>query len=122
MILQPTPTTCFMACVSSLTRIPIHEFPNCFDAENWDIKACARWLDTRGFTMIDLELKNRVHVETGVKLLIIATGKSPRSDRLHSVIAEWNGEDKFTYIHDPWPSGTYILEPIRFLTFILRRL
>ena len=90
---------CLEACISSLTDIPIEDFPNLKDCENgayW--KILNNWLIKEHSIYIEpIKYDNNCHIYN--RGLIIAIGKSPRSnDLLHAVL--WD-LDKNKVLFDP---------------------
>ena len=91
---------CFSACVASLLEIPISEVPYFMgDEKDWGVKDWFQdflaWLRPRGWWAIPIPLRNGWKPEG----LCILSGKSPRGDFDHSVVARG-----LEMIHDPHPS------------------
>lgn len=121
---DPRKGDCFAACVASILEMRLDQVPNfCLAPDNcwWD--QFQSWLD--GYGMCALEVNITV-VDGSAKIPIawmtpgvfcILSGKSPRGDWLHSVVAITEGKDKFVFIHDPHPDGGYLDGPARYATF-----
>lgn len=83
---------CLSACVASLLSVPIDDVPYFFGRKEW-WTFFEDWLHLRGHYPLRFEPPFRP------RGLYILSGKSPRGDWLHSVLAR--GED---VVHDPHPS------------------
>lgn len=89
---------CFSACVASVLEIPISEVPFFMAPGPW-FERFTDWLRPRGFYAACYELNGAdrsVMSECGVHIL---SGKSPRGDFDHSVVA-----CGAVIVHDPHPS------------------
>ena len=86
---------CFSACVASLLELNIEDVPYFMGEENW-FEEFKKWLRPRGYWAICVPLNNNNWEPEG---LCILSGKSPRGDFDHSVVA-----NRLEMIHDPHPS------------------
>lgn len=109
--MQPTPTSCFRACVATILGLGVDDVPKCCDGNSWDWEAFQEWLaDTRQMQAVEVHLEA---ASCGViypiprRIPVIVTGKSKRpcpSGR-HAVVAMTVGMDGFELLHDPHPSS-----------------
>ncbi|MDD4971941.1 MAG: hypothetical protein PHT07_21145 [Paludibacter sp.] len=94
---------CWMACISTLTGIPMDELPDVNDPMNaeWSSYWVTMWkfLQEKGFNLYC----ETVAQFKGNNEYCIASGKSPRGDFYHAVV--WNDG----IAHDPHPDRTGIL-------------
>jgi hypothetical protein len=93
---------CFAACVASLLDLTIVDVPHLMAEERW-FEASLDWLEPRGFWAICLRTQERDQRET-IRGLYVLSGRSPRGDFLHSVVARGD-----TIEHDPHPSRAGLL-------------
>jgi len=89
---------CWEACIASILELPIEDIPDCAD-ENW-------WTATQNWLLKNCGAKLLRINNTGEKTILpgpftyyILSGKSPRSDVQHAVVAHRGG-----IVHDPHPS------------------
>lgn len=109
---------CFSTCIASLFDLPIEEVPNfCLDAENWFENADA-WTRARGFRLVDLRGVQEISIKEGTRF--IASGKSPRGDFNHSLIATVNEKGEFVVEMDPHPSDANLDGPFMMMTFLVK--
>lgn len=102
---------CLSASLASLLEISIDDTPHFFMDPN-DLRwwgQLAEWLKPRGFYPVLLKLGDEWK-PSGLHLL---SGKSPRGDFLHSVVAD--GEE---IIHDPHPSRDGILSRVDVIVLV----
>lgn len=98
---------CFSACVASLLELPTSDVPYFMgntekEGEEW-FGRFEKWIKPHGFYPVIFELLDgNKWRPSGLHIL---SGKSPRGDFPHSVIAD--GEENI--IHDPHPSRDGIL-------------
>lgn len=91
---------CFSACVASILELPIDDVPFFGADELWWTRF-SEWLEARNLYAVCL--KHRAgRAPVGYHIL---SGKSPRGEFLHSVVAK--GDD---IVHDPHPSRANILD------------
>ena len=119
---------CFAACVAAILEIPIDHVPNfCADGtEDWMAKG-NEWFGRRGLCMFDFEgsrpggpLADCNGLVDGMYL--IASGKSPRGDWKHSVVARYclgDGAHCLALVHDPHPDGTFLDGAVESITMFL---
>lgn len=112
---------CFQVCISTVTGIPLAKVPHfysLFDENDIDRANAmiANWLGGKGFHMAHYPYEV---VKEGLasgwfyagsekeKIVVIATGKSPRGDWNHAVVGvlDKDAPHGWTMIHDPHPSG-----------------
>ena len=93
---------CFSACVASILELPIDDVPFFGADELWWTRF-SEWLEARNLYAVCL--KHRAgRAPVGYHIL---SGKSPRGEFLHSVVAK--GED---IVHDPHPSRANIQDRV----------
>jgi hypothetical protein len=119
---------CFAACVASILEVPLEEVPNfCAGGADWLFEA-NRWLGTRGLCLFDIDLADNGSLRDchalANRMLVIASGKSPRGDWGHSVVARYvitedGSEHALDYVHDPHPSYDYHDGPVQQITCFL---
>ena len=85
---------CFSACVASLLELSLDQVPYFMGYEDW-FSEFLKWLDQYGYWAIPIPITNNWKPNG----YCILSGKSPRGNFDHSVIA-----DGLTMIHDPHPS------------------
>lgn len=85
---------CFSACVASILHLPLGDVPPFCKYEDWWERLNA-WLRTRGFYAMVLRYSDDMP-PNGFHIL---SGKSPRGDFQHSVVARG-----IEIVHDPHPS------------------
>ena len=96
---------CFSACVASLLELPLNEVPYFMGDDPpgqpsaW-FERLSEWLKAHGYWAIQIQLNTDWRPDG----LCILSGKSPRGDFLHSVVA--NGTE---VVHDPHPSREGVL-------------
>ena|ERR1043166_9715325 len=115
---------CLSAAIASVLEIDISEVPN-FEVLNGDfISRVNEWLRPRGYAWFRTiqprlsrgeglqdvgrlpEAGNEfVHHPIAEGALCLATGKSPRGERCHSVVGRMVGGYNFEMLHDPHPDG-----------------
>ena len=120
---------CFAACLACLFDISVEEVPNfCGCPErNPDWYAHANeWLSRRGFKIVGIEFSTLIPPEQQVTILIlpgtyiIVSGKSPRGDFLHNVVAVAEEGGKFSIVCDPHPSDDGIDGGFTAVDFIVK--
>jgi hypothetical protein len=100
---------CWAACVAALLDIPLSEVPNfCGEPERnerWYLDT-DRWLQRYGYRIIGFSFPDASLIEMAVEpgTYLIVTGKSPRGEFLHSVVAEYLGGQQWEIVCDPHPS------------------
>ena len=76
-----------------------------------------KWLEPLGLDYFEVWPKDiEEYIPSG---FLIATGKSPRGDFLHCVIAKKDMENNLLVVHDPHPDNTAI-ESISFVGFFVK--
>ena len=106
---QTTPTNCFRACVATVLNIPIEEVPEACDGAKWDWDKFQDWLADRGLQAIEMTFGSGGTIYPVRKpVLCIITGKSPRRDVQHAVVANLLGMEGFELLHDPHESDGFI--------------
>ena len=107
----PRRGNCWSACLSSLLHVPLSEIPDfCaryhpddgHDEAAW-WRETQRWLHARGYELIELDLPDGWDTVRSWPLqpdYWIATGRSPRHDCDHAVVAY-----RYEIAWDPHPSG-----------------
>lgn len=119
-ITTPEKGDCFATCIAMVLDLPQDDVPNfCSSGVNWWWRFQG-WLEERGLVSIEVNLppppwRNLGALTPGVPVII--TGKSPRGDWLHSVVAMTRGEEGFELLHDPHPEGGFIDGPIKHVMF-----
>lgn len=99
---------CFSACVASLLELPIEQVPYFMGDEPFDTEprddwfpTLLDWLEPRGWWAVPVPLNN----DWRPSGLCILSGKSPRGDFDHSVVAMGRGcGEPLEVVHDPHPS------------------
>lgn len=103
---------CFSACVASILELPIDDVPFFMAPGDW-YPRFEEWLKPLGYYPVCFELEGAsqsVMKEFGVHIL---SGKSPRGDFEHSVVA---CGDKV--VHDPHPSRDGIGELVDYILIV----
>lgn len=108
---------CFPACLASLLGLASADgIPRWYGVDsvgdqeaNW--WAIVRWLRDRGATIIAWEWPIHDHmVKTLAGAVVIVSGVSPRfRDGLHAVLGQIRPDGTLRMIHDPHPSGDFIV-------------
>jgi len=100
---------CFSACIASILEMDIEDVPYFMgdleqieDPEFDWFTGFLSWLFGKGYWAIPLPLNNAWRPDG----LYILSGKSPRGDYDHSVVASGT---ELTIVHDPHPDNTGIL-------------
>ena len=106
-----TDGNCFAACVASIFEIPIEDAPDVMRLDNW-YDAFADWLKPRGFYPLCFPCSDPSNGWAPAGLYILS-GKSPRGDFDHAVVAK--GSD---IIHDPHPSRDGIKSRVDQIIFV----
>lgn len=115
---------CFQVCVSTVTGIPLDKVPHFYSMFGEDecdkaTRAIANWLGGKGFMMAYYPYEVvKEGLEAGwfyagsekEKIVVIATGDSPRGNWKHAVVGvlDKDAPHGWTMIHDPHPSGAGI--------------
>lgn len=89
---------CFQACLASIFDLPLNQVPDVMQTSDWK-SACNQFLSQFNLYLILIDASS--FTPLGYYIL---SGKSPRGDFLHSVVA-LRGE----VVHDPHPSRAGIL-------------
>jgi hypothetical protein len=120
---QPTPTSCFRACVATVLDVPVEHVPTACDGDTWDWDAFQEWLAGFGLQAIELILDDRpILYPIPRQAPVIITGNSPREcvTGRHAVVGRCRGLMGFDYVHDPHPDGTFLTgEPTHLIFFTL---
>ena len=97
---------CFSACVASLLELPIDAVPFFMGAGDDWYEKFSLWLSFhgKGFYPVGFKLEKNGLGWTPAGLHIL-TGKSPRGDFLHSVVARGR-----SIVHDPHPDRTGLMD------------
>jgi len=103
---QPTPTSCYRACVASVLGLDVNEIPVCCDGDTWDWDAFESWLRALGLQAVEMTFVNGgtlYPVQAPVPCIL--TGPSPRDPKTtqHAVVASFVGTGGFELLHDPYP-------------------
>lgn len=85
---------CFPACLASILHIPLNDIPSFCKYTDW-WERFSQWLSYRGYYAIPITYNE----ESDIPGFHILSGKSPRGDFQHSVVAMGND-----IVHDPHPS------------------
>lgn len=120
-VTQSTETNCFAACLASILEVPIDSVPKGADGATWNLLEVQDWLNTE-FDLQALEItfgSGGTIYPLSYPIVCIVTGKSPRGDKQHAVVAETCGLDGFKLIHDPHPTGMMIEGDPLFATFFV---
>ena len=126
-ILPPDIGNCFASCVASILEMPLADVPNFCAIEGDWWKPFQYWLFMRGLYAVEVVCNYEQHYLWPLPpdVLCIVTGKSPRGDFSHAVVARTvagetgDGEYNhgFEYVHDPHPSNAYVEKPKSILFF-----
>jgi hypothetical protein len=103
---------CFSACVASILELPIEDVPIFVEVKNWWGEFLS-WLKPRGYYALCYHLKDCDKSVLDDYEINILSGKSPRGDFLHAVVA--NGSK---ILHDPHPSRDGIGELSDFIIIV----
>lgn len=113
---------CFAAVIASILELPLEEVPNfCGDYGDAWWEKTQEWLVLRGLYGIEFTLHPE-QIQSGFVLpfpseaRFIATGKSPRGEFHHCVVAKLE-QERFQGVHDPHPSGDFLDGPILAVMF-----
>ncbi len=109
-IFAPPNGNCMQAAVASIFELPLDQVPNFVEDGNEWVDTLAKWCAQRGVRPLFLTLNNRPPGTTiGMNggWWSVVTGKSPRGDYFHAVVA-YDGE----IVHDPYPDGGGKLESL----------
>jgi len=115
---------CMQVCLASLFECDIDEVPKGACGDSWNFTEVQEWLrDKYGLQAVEIHIegKDLYFYETLVDIECIIIGQSPRTNVLHAIVAKIKdaGRQKFEYIHDPHPDGTFISgEPVHVTFFI----
>lgn len=111
---QPTPTSCFRACVATVLQCAVDFVPTACDGDAWDWDKFQEWLRDE-FALQAVE----IHIGEGsacfypvvTPIPCIITGNSPRecTTGRHALVAEFIGLEGFRIIHDPHQSRAGIV-------------
>ena len=120
---QPTPASCYRACVASIFGIDVNEVPRGCDGDSWNWDDFQEWLQSRfGMQAIEVWIGGDAPVlypaPAGVPCIL--SGQSPRRDTLHAVVARSMGLEGFEILHDPHPDRAgFVGEPTHVTFFAL---
>ena len=109
---------CFSACVATLFDLPVDAVPyfmgfEPFDRPNAWFGKFQDWLATIGYWAVTFEVDPDDGGWEPLGLCILS-GKSPRGDYLHSVVAKG-----YSVLHDPHPSRAGIVSRHDVILFVL---
>lgn len=105
-VYQKTPTSCMAACVASIIECEFEDVPESFYAESWDHFDQRFWLSTRVWGMAEHKILEQSMWPPTEGMLCIVSGKSPRGDHKHAVVArtQYDTSEPFEVVHDPYGS------------------
>lgn len=111
----------FAASLASVLELKLDEVPHFMDNPNWR-QLYQEWLGWHGLAMIEVMIDEPVPLmplPEGVLFLVAGLAKRDLN-RMHVVVARTlKGEKPYwSYIHDPHPSQTYLLNPKRAFFFV----
>lgn len=120
-VTQSTDTNCFAACLASILGVAIENIPKGADGATWNMVDVQDWLaDEFGIQALEITFGSGGTIYPLRRSVpCIVTGKSPRGDKQHAVVAATMGLDGFELIHDPHPSGLFIDGEPSHATFLL---
>jgi hypothetical protein len=116
---------CFQACVASVLELPLSDVPD-FCAPGWTDgdwwTAFQQWCGERGLIAVEIYLDGRriTFAPLPDGLIGILSGKSPRADIQHSVVASFKNFD-FVLAHDPHESRAGIEGQPKSILFFVRK-
>jgi len=106
---------CFAACFASIFEIPLEEIPNFVDVKESWWKGVVDWCAEHGVFPFPVDVEQSKKSGWGLPPgYTILSGKSPRGDWLHSVVARGG-----TVVHDPHPSCAGLEDIQECLVFIV---
>lgn len=111
---------CWAACLASILEIPLEEVPDL--RGDGQFKNTETWLQTLGYSIMEIVLPKRLNLRDGQSLGLIGSGcvmlcgKSPRGEFDHAIVSDFR-EGKI-HLHDPHPSGHFLddIESVVILT------
>ena len=120
-VTQTTDTNCFAACLASILGCSIESVPTGADGSTWDMCEVQNWLANEfGLQALEITFGSGGTIYPMSRpITCIVTGKSPRGEKQHAVVAETKGLEGFSLIHDPHPSGLFIEDDPLFATFFV---
>lgn len=93
------------ACVASIIECEFEDVPQCFHGDTWDHVAQREWLKGRGWGMAEHKILEQSMWPPTEGMLCIVSGKSPRGDHKHAVVAKTHYDTHpFSVVHDPYGS------------------
>lgn len=120
-VTQSTDTNCFAACLASILGCDIGNVPKGADGASWDMTEVQDWLaDEFGLQALEITFGSGGTIYPLRRAVAcIVSGKSPRGEKQHAVVAKTMGLDGFQLIHDPHSSGLFIEGEPTHATFLL---
>ena len=99
------------ACVASALNLTLDKVPNFLADPNGYLAAINTFLAPRrlGFVKVPLKDQKPFYASPGAHIVCILTGKSPRGNHKHCVLARMETEG-FELLHDPHPSREMITD------------
>lgn len=121
---------CLQAALASLLELPLEQVPHLGalpDGADWG-KALTDWLYPLGISLVFEKWEERC-VAAPPGTLCLACGFSPRANELdapglqHAIVArviDQDGKFAVEYVHDPHPSGGFLVGPPTELMFLFK--
>lgn len=108
-VYQKTPKSCFAACVASIIGVEFEDMPLSFHAETWDHAQQRYWLSERGWGLAEHKMATEGMWPPTDGMLCIVSGKSPRGEQKHAVVAktQYDTVEPFVVVHDPWRGDAF---------------
>lgn len=112
---------CWAACLASMLEITLDEVPDL--RGDGQFERTKEWLDTLGYTILEIVLPKRLSLGSGQVLGLIGDGcvmlcgKSPRGEFDHAIVAAVH-EGKIR-LHDPHPSN-YFLDDVGSVVVLMK--
>lgn len=117
---------CFPACIASLLEVPLENLAINPDEQTW-LETTQEALKPHGLFYLEVRLDVAVNYPMYAMKdrLCVMTGKSPRGDFWHSVVARIGHNDAdntviYELVHDPHPSGRGIEGNPKALGFLVK--
>jgi hypothetical protein len=116
-VTDPEQGDCFKTCVAMILDIDPELVPNfcAYGKEKW-WRIFQDWLEQIHLTAIEVNISKQPLCWTVGGTPCIVSGKSPRGDWLHSVVAASMEERDYEYLFDPHPDDTW-LDDVQYITF-----
>jgi len=96
---------CLAACIASLLEMDIDDVPVYLDDDTW-YEQYEKWLTSKGVTVLYISepVNGPWRISNGFNMILC--GESPRGH--HAVIGR-SRSGSIRFVHDPHPSGDYII-------------